>query len=342
MSKLKKKRLEGSEKKPSETVPENEHKQAVSTGPKEDGNAEVPANAANTKAEQKASQTADTALDRLERKVKGTEPKQEAKQSSKGPKAHKEPEEANEPKEPKDSKEKKGFSLLGWIFGPDDSSDNSSTTQNTTGSQTGTNPNSGNGYPNAVKPAKPIHREPIPFTSRIPKYRPVKHLSLTVILIENTAPMVEYVEQFKQIVKKLSQDPDVMLCIINYGAEVHVRTYGYNQSPDLKKIFFEEDISDKACLYDAIYQMYQEVSKLYRKYQQEKDYDWTVESVKLIGTGTCTENASKTTEENAGYYFQQFISKFDANTKYLSITDASFINAAQIGFRSISSIVKFF
>ena len=62
----------------------------------------------------------------------------------------------------------------------------------------------------------------------------------------------------------------------------------------------------------------------------------------MIGTGTCTENASKTTEENAGYYFQQFISKFDANTKYLSITDASFINAAQLGFRSISSIVKFF
>lgn len=240
MSKLKKKHFEGSEKKPSKTVPENELEQAVSTGPKEDGNADVPANAANTTSEQEASQTADAALDRLERKVKGTEPEQEAKQISKGSKAHKEPEEAKEPKEPKDSKEKKGFSLLDWIFGSDDSSDNSNTTQNATGSQTGTNPNSGNGYPNAVKLAKPIHREPIPFSARIPKYRPVKHLSLTVILIENTAPMVEYVEQFKQIVKKLSQDPDAVLCIINYGAEVHVRTYGYNQSPDLKKIFLRK------------------------------------------------------------------------------------------------------
>ena len=171
-------------------------------------------------------------------------------------------------------------------------------------------------------------------------YYPVKPIvvdkKLTIILIEDTATVAKESEiAFKLLQNHLN--PDVVK-IIYYGKEF--KETEISRRFDFEKVKFEctEESGNEICLYDTLKYVGYMIDECYMKevgteYRKER-----INQITIMGIGTCKDTCSGTSKEEAIESFCKAMKKSGAMTKYFCLTEDSFLEAAEIGFRSIGSI----
>lgn len=161
---------------------------------------------------------------------------------------------------------------------------------------------------------------------------------LTIILLENTATVAKQKDKVLQIVDNFVRSD--LICIINYGSSVNAsKVIDVHNGKDLK-IMYEESAGEEACLFDALMELEKIVSSKYLVTEETEHERVCVDSIDVIGIGTCRDNCSTTAKADAIDKFYLMSLKSKLVTKYYCLTDEFFMGAAEIGFRSIGAISK--
>lgn len=196
------------------------------------------------------------------------------------------------------------------------------------------------------KPSEPLtksvnEQDDFETTSIISKfvYKRLVTKKLTILLLETTAEVAVEKENLIKIFKSLVTSG--MLVIINYGSYVTVsKTFDVSNFNNYTDFSYYEVTGNEACLYDALVELKDIVSKMYMRMEETEKEKILIKNIEIIGIGTCKDNHSKVSKEIGIDCFTTATSKPDIVTKYFCITDDNFINAAEIGFRSIGAISK--
>lgn len=168
------------------------------------------------------------------------------------------------------------------------------------------------------------------------EYKPVQRKKLTVLLIENSIRLANKDIIFKKIIDSCCNAKNLM-CIINYGSIIKksdIFEISQNRSPNFSN---NEDFGKNKCLYDVLIEVEQLIVLNYNKIQENRTL---ISEVEIIGIGTCSDNASKNSKQDAIDSFYRSINLSNAITKYYCIDEESAISAAEIGFHSIGTILK--
>ncbi len=187
----------------------------------------------------------------------------------------------------------------------------------------------------------PIGGSPViiqrPFIPRT-VYKRLVNKKLTVILVENTATVAKQKDKVLQIVENFVRSD--LLCIINYGSTVNTSDIiGVANIKDIT-IMYEESAGEDTCLFDALAELEKLVSAKHMVTEEKETERVCIDSIDVIGIGTCTDNCSSTSKEDAINKFYLMSLKPKVVTKYYCLTDEYFIGAAEIGFHSIGAISK--
>lgn len=167
-------------------------------------------------------------------------------------------------------------------------------------------------------------------------YKKLVNKKLNIVLIESTALVSKEKEKVMQIVNRfLNSD---LLCVINYGETVGLSEILEVKEPDKMNISFAETEQEKTCLYDALVEIEKLVSSKYLVTEEKERERVSINQIEIIGIGTCRDNCSTATKENALEAFFKICLKSNIATKYYCLTDEYVMNAAEIGFHSIGSI----
>lgn len=172
----------------------------------------------------------------------------------------------------------------------------------------------------------------------VPKtiYKPLVDKKLTIILVENTVKVAEKSNMLPSVKRLVTSE---LVSIINYGSVVRqsdivdVSTFNEN-------IFLYDDIGDDSCLYDALVELENLVSKEYHHIKAKEKEHVRISKIDVICIGTCTDNCSKASKEVGIDCFCRVASNFDVVTKCFCLTDENFTSAAEIGFHSIGAIIR--
>lgn len=186
-----------------------------------------------------------------------------------------------------------------------------------------------------------IEQDDFETTSKISKYayKWLVSKKLTILLLETTAEVAVEKENIIKIFKSLVTSG--MLVVINYGSHVTVsETFDVSNFNNNTDFSYYEVTGNEACLYDALVELENVVSKMYMRMEETDKEKILIKNIEIIGIGTCKDNHSKVSKEMGIDSFTTATSKPDIATKYFCITDANFIDAAEIGFRSIGAISK--
>lgn len=169
-------------------------------------------------------------------------------------------------------------------------------------------------------------------------YKRLVDKKLTIVLIENTFEAIKQKETLLKIVKSIVTEGAV--CIINYGSHVE-----QSEIFDIFKLntinwFNDDDIGNASCLYDALEQLEILVSKHHMHIEENEFERIRFKKIEVLGIGSCKDNGSTTSKETAQEYLYRISNKSAITTKYFCFTEETFINAAEIGFRSIGAISR--
>ena len=173
-------------------------------------------------------------------------------------------------------------------------------------------------------------------------YKPIiVDKKLNIILIEDTVEVETEKEKISKIIQNYLNPENTI--VIYYGEKVKgteiVRKF---QVTSLDKLEFKrnEKLEDKACFYDALKEISNIISRVYMK-ETGTDYrKEVISSITVVGIGTGVDNCSETPKEEAIKSFCQAINRPGIITKYFCLTEKSFLDVAEIGFRSIGSFAK--
>lgn len=190
--------------------------------------------------------------------------------------------------------------------------------------------------------------EPKPYiaskTTSSYEYKPPLVLKkLTILLLENS---VETDKEREKIIKMgefiknnvLNEKKEEKLCVINYGNSVQVSEISnISQATDIRGLVLT-NIGDSICLYDALLKVEKLFSENHLKETKEMFKREAIKDVEIIGVGTCRDNCSKTSKEVAIETFSKVIKAHDVTTKYMCISEESFLRTAEIGFHLVSSM----
>lgn len=161
---------------------------------------------------------------------------------------------------------------------------------------------------------------------------------LTIILIEDTTLVVNEKDKLVKIIKSITAEGKA--CIITYGEDVK-QSEIFDVLPNAGIPFPANDnVGDTACLYDALIAVEKLVSDKHTKTEETDTQRIMIKDVDVIGIGTCTDSGSKATKEEAFDAFHKVTSRNRVMTKYFCLTEGSFLNAAEAGFRSIGAIFR--
>lgn len=169
-------------------------------------------------------------------------------------------------------------------------------------------------------------------------YKPIVKKKLTVLLIENTKQMAEHKEVLSRIFRSLQLND--LVCVINYGSTVHKGKILESSEWNNSDFLCEDDLGEKSCLYDALVELEAFVSTQYFKTTEKDKERVQINSVEVIGIGTCKDNGSKTTKDTAIERFYWLSNKSYVSTKYFCLTENNFLDTAEMGFRSIGAIIR--
>lgn len=170
-----------------------------------------------------------------------------------------------------------------------------------------------------------------------PLFKPTVDQKLTILLIENSTEMEKEKDKLVQIVKSLTTS-EGYFSIINYGSTVRQTEPMSWSKIDLNKLLNAEDISDNKCLYEALLPLEDMVFAYNKKLIEEEDRKLFIDRIDIIGIGSCTDVGSKVSKTVATACFARTVRISSVSTKYFCFSDATFVDAASIGFRSIGAI----
>lgn len=193
------------------------------------------------------------------------------------------------------------------------------------------------------KAVKPIQNGTGVANTIFPKpivYKKLVKKKLNIILIENTAVVSEHKKKIMHIMNHFS-DADCV-CVINYTDKINsnqIIDIPISDKPDIS--YYETD-QKKACLYDALIELEKIVSSKYLVTEENENERVCIDNIEIIGIGTCRDNCSTATKQEALEAFAKVAIKNNITSKYYCITDEHVVGAAEIGFRSIGSIVSVF
>lgn len=177
---------------------------------------------------------------------------------------------------------------------------------------------------------------PKTYGSPLKVYKRTINKKLTIFLIENTAQMKQEEDMIAKIVNRRGKSG--LACVINCG--MHVMETEPFDIEWLREanLLLEDDMGDEVHLYDALAEIERLVT-LYEGKQEETNTEKVVISeIEIIGIGTCKEKGSKVSKDFGIDCFSKVSKNPKIVTKYFGLTEASFLTAAEIGFRSIGSI----
>ena len=168
-------------------------------------------------------------------------------------------------------------------------------------------------------------------------YKPIKDTNLTIIFLENTSEVSKQINNLNKIVKSIKNG---FVCIINYGSRV-MQTELFEVS-NIKncELLVEDDIGDKSCLFNALVELENIVFSSYYKVLETEFERVRIKKIEVIGIGRCIDNCSTVSKEIGIKYFSRVSKNPNIVTKYFTLTEESFIQAATIGFRSIGAIYR--
>ena len=107
------------------------------------------------------------------------------------------------------------------------------------------------------------------------------------------------------------------------------------------KLFDEDDIGQNSCLYDALTVLGSLVFKHYMSVEEKISERVTINQIEVIGIGNCVDNCSSELSKDFGTEaFYRVAKNPNVMTKYLCLSEETFMNAAKIGFHSIGSISR--
>lgn len=167
--------------------------------------------------------------------------------------------------------------------------------------------------------------------------RPIVKKSLIVVLLEESVTLNEYSNFVSKIVDNAIKEN--FYCVIRYGAFVDAEVKTDNSLIRDKLEVKSDSDNDKVCFYDALKKANDIVGEYLNKIIDEGFNRYQIDSVEIIGIGTCTDNASTITYEVAAELFEEILSK-KAKSKYFCVNENFMPNAAMLGFRSIGSLSK--
>lgn len=169
-------------------------------------------------------------------------------------------------------------------------------------------------------------------------YKKLVDKKLTIILVEDTTLIGKEHDTLIKIIKNIGSEGKV--CIITYGESVK-QSEVFELQPNTGIPFpVNENVGDKACLFDALIAVQKMVSDMYSKIEETDTQRIRINSIDVIGIGTCTDNGSQATKEEAFDAFYKVTTMLRVMTKYFCLTEGSFMNAAEAGFRSIGAISR--
>ncbi len=170
-------------------------------------------------------------------------------------------------------------------------------------------------------------------------YKRTVYRKLTIILIENTLEVIKQKDVIVKIVDNIISKAQ-LISIINYSNSVMKHSVIDVSTLPAVDFKYLEGTENKACLYDAIQEMKDMISK-YRQIAIEDEYQKIeVNRIEIIAIGTCKDNCSKVSKETTIESFNNIISMPNISCKCFCLKEANFINAAEIGFHSIGAICR--
>ena len=172
----------------------------------------------------------------------------------------------------------------------------------------------------------------------LPPPRRTVNSKLTIFLVENTAKVFENQEIVLGIVKKLLSTGFV--CIINYGSTTRESEIYDSSSFDKVRVVCKEDQGYNTCFYDALVSLKTIFDKKFLATEKREFEDFILSKVDIVGIGTGRDNCSKAFKEEAIKCFCDVIKSSSVTSKYFCMTEDSFMDVAEIGFRSIGAISK--
>lgn len=162
---------------------------------------------------------------------------------------------------------------------------------------------------------------------------------LTILLLENTLEVNAEKENLMKIIKMFSESG--LLVVINYGKCVNVsETFDVSTSNGEINFSYIEAKGNETCLYDALVELENVIKDKYMKVEETEKEKIKVGNIEIIGVGTGKDNCSKASKETGINCFFNAVNKPDVVTKYYCLTDETFINVAEVGFRAIGAISR--
>ena len=166
--------------------------------------------------------------------------------------------------------------------------------------------------------------------------KPTYDEKLTILMVENTLETAKEKDNVIKIVKSLVTSGYVS--VVNYGGAVRKSEPEEVKKFDDSILFCNYDLSDKSSLYEAIFDAEYIVDKYRKKLIEEETKKSFIKYVEIIGIGQCIDTCSKVSKEISMSCFHRIANLSNVTTKYFCLTDATFVNAATIGFHSIGAI----
>lgn len=163
---------------------------------------------------------------------------------------------------------------------------------------------------------------------------------LTIILVENTVAVGEEKDTVLQIVKSFAKSD--LVCIINYGETVKQSEIFESSKEKASPVLYYEMTGEKACLFDALIQLEKIVNEKYLSIEETETDRLQIDKINIIGIGTCRDNGSVTSKEEALNSFYKVASKIKVTTKYFCLSEEYFKEVAEFGFHSIGFIPRTF
>lgn len=245
----------------------------------------------------------------------------------------------------RDNDVKKGFLNLNTIFSKDCSKekDNDKVKTNSNVTKNGkdaTVKNEADIKSNTKFPEKQDVKETVDKTQEFTYLanKPVEKTKLTIIFIENTNLMQHSEAIIKKIVNSLTVNGEVIF--INYGITVKKSKLFNVNLLNEHKVFCRDILGQEAVFYDALKLLEETMKDNYFKVIELPTKKIRIDKIECIAFGRGIDTGSKTSKIEAIDICDEMFGKFNVSSKYFCLTEASFLEVAELGFRSIGSISR--
>lgn len=142
----------------------------------------------------------------------------------------------------------------------------------------------------------------------------------------------------KKIVNSLTTNGEVIF--INYGRTVKKSKLFNVNLLNEHKVFCRDILGQEAVFYDALKLLEDTMKDNYFKVIELPTKKIRIDKIECIAFGRGIDTGSKTSKIEAIDICDEMFGKFNVSSKYFCLTEASFLEVAELGFRSIGSISR--